>query len=281
MYVAGVLSRGARLFYIAYTDAHDFSVGPQVVSVLFRVLFQIFLYVAILLCAKGWCIVRQRLKLSELARAVSLAAVFLVAQTVLDYAALGNTGRVVFLLVMLAALGLYARELIRSSQLASLYIYAYLLEIANAGIDPESTPVWEKMQMFERLQFCIIVYISLMLVQMVVAMFAGKFPWVTSMTEDVADLGGAAALAVVYRLRGGSRNGFVLIGENAEIGELVLADLETAPDRGVALRKGGRKWETGMALPPPPGTRQDNVVTIETPDGTFEIAMRVEPAPTA
>jgi hypothetical protein len=280
MYIAGVVARAARVFYIYYTDKNDFSVGVQAVSLLFRVVFEIFLYVVILLCAKGWCIVRQRIRLSELARAVSLAVVFLVTQTVGDYATLGNVGRVICVLIMLVALGFYARELIRSSHLASMYIYAYLLEISNSGIDPETTPIWEKMQMFEKLQYCIIIYVSLLLIHMIVSVVVGSYPWVTSLTEDIADFGGVAAIAFVYRLRGGSRNGFTLIDDDNGIGELMLADIEAAPEAGRTLRKGGRKWETGMALPPPPGSRQ-NVITIETPDGTFEIAIRVDPPPEA
>jgi hypothetical protein len=280
MYVSAVLARAARLFYIEYTDVHDFSAGAQAVSLLFRVIFQLFLYVVILLCANGWCIVRQRLPLSDLVRAISLAAVFLVAETVLDYADLGSNARIFFLLVMLTSLCLYARELVRSSGLASMYIHMYLLEISNSGIDPESTPIWEKSRMFERLQYCIILYMSLMILQMLVSMFTASVSWVMALMEDIADFGAIVALAVVYRLKGGNRNGFTLVGDDAEMGELVLTDLELVPDAGRTLRKGGTRWEEGMPLPPPPSARQ-NVVTIETPDGTFEIAARLEAQPTA
>jgi hypothetical protein len=124
--------------------------------------------------------------------------------------------------------------------------------------------------MFDRLQYCIVLYVSLLLIQAIIRVAVPGWPWAFSLAEDVADFAVIVALAMVYRLRGGSRNGFTLIDDGA----LELFEIENAPP-GAGLRKGGRKWETGMPLPPPPGSPQ-NVVTIETPDGTFEIAVRFE-----
>jgi hypothetical protein len=275
-FLSSILSQIARVVYVVYTDTHDFTIGAQAISLFFRAVFQVLLCVAILLCAKGWCIVRQRIAISELGIAFGLAAGYIVMNIVLDTASVAPVGSTILTLIMLVCLGGYAWVLVSSSRLAQLYIYAYLLRISNSGIDPETTPVWEKQRMFDRLQYCIILYVSLLLVQAVVRVVVPGWAWVFSLAEDVADLAVIGALAAVYRLRGGSRNGFALIDDGA----LELFEIEAAPPAAGGLRKGGRVWETGMALPPPPGSPQ-NVVTIETPDGVFEIAVRFEAPLTA
>jgi hypothetical protein len=79
-------------------------------------------------------------------------------------------------------------------------------------------------------------------------------------------------MAIVFRLRGGARNGYQEIGEN----DLMLEDIEVAVPAGV-VKKGGKQWETGMVLPPPPGARP-SIITILSPEGTFEVQMRQESA---
>jgi hypothetical protein len=214
------------------------------------------------------------MKLSELARAIALAITFLVLQTVIDNVSLSRWLTVALIFVVLLALLLYCRELMKSIDLAEMYIMAHLLMISNAGIDPETTPVWHKRKMFERLQICVIGYAVTILVQLAVEIFVPGVEWVHRMMQDISELAILIGLGIVYKLRGGNRQGFTLI-EDVEDG-LMLADIELV-DTPQPLRKGGRKWEQGMILPPPPGTSQANAsLTLEAPDGVFELSARVE-----
>jgi hypothetical protein len=272
----GVVSRVVRLIFLFITNKYDLLVGAQVVAVLFMLLFHIDLWFVLILCAKGWCIVRQRIRVGELPRSIVVAAIFLILQSVVDNVVLTRTANVLLLIALIVALLLYAREIIRSTRVAFQYIYAYLLEISNAGIDPESTPVWHKAKMFTRFQYCILAYCSLLLAQMIVTGVISDYPWVGGLVEDITDLGIIVGLEIVFRLKEPRSNAYAMI-DGAEP-ELVLEDIEGAKDK--KLTRGGKQWETGMSLPPPPGSALTGpgIVLIKSPEGVFEVSLTYSPA---
>jgi hypothetical protein len=272
MFVSAVVARCLRYVLLKDRDVHDLRLGTYAVSVMSAVIFEQFLYVVILLCAKGWCIVRSRIKRTELIRSVILTVVLVVVRAVEENTSPGRTMGYIIILTIIVALFLYVRELIKSIHLASMYLEAYLLEIRNADIDPMSTPVWRKQRMFDQLQYCILAYCVCMLVTLIVGVFVDEWPWVPALMQDIVDLSIVIGMAIVFRLRGGARNGYQEIGES----DLMLEDIEVVPAVG-ALRKGGKQWETGMVLPPPPGTRP-STITIVSPEGMFEVQMRQESA---
>jgi hypothetical protein len=271
-----VVSRVVRLIFLFVTNKSDLLIGAQVVSILFMLLFHIDLWFVLILCAKGWCIVRQRIRIGELTRAIIIAAIFLIIQSVVDNIVLARTANVLMLVAMIVALLLYAREIIHSSRVAFQYIYAYLLEISNAGIDPESTPVWHKAKMFTRFQYCILAYCSLLLGQMIISGVVPDYPWVGGLLEDITDLGIIIGLGIVFRLKEPRSNAYALINDAEP--ELVLEDIEEVKKK--RLIKGGRQWETGMSLPPPPGSGPTGpgIVLIKSPEGVFEVPLTYSPA---
>jgi hypothetical protein len=275
MFVLGFFSRICSYANLKYTDQNDASTGIQLLFIIFEVLFLMSVYTVILLCAKGWCIVRRSVKISEFVRALVIAISFLLIQAVVEYVALTRWLNLIALIVMLFLVILYVRELIRSIHLGEMYIMAHLLEISNAGIDPETTPIWPKRKMFDRLQYCIIAYCILMLIQLGSVVFAPNSFWVHRMMQDIADISILIGIGLVYRLRGGRHHGFSLVEETGE-GLLSLEDFEPV-ETTQPLRKGGRRWEAGMLLPPPPGAAQTRAaITLEAPDGLFDITVRVD-----
>jgi hypothetical protein len=274
-FTLGVIARVISFVNLKHTEVSDTSLTLQSVSVAFRVIFLVAIYTVILLCAKGWCIVRQSVRIVEFVRAITLAVAYIVMQTVLDLVTLASWLKVGLLLLVIICMILYVRELFRSIHLAEMYIMAHLLEISNSGIDPETTPVWQKQRMFNRLQLCVIAYFVAIFVQIAVELFVGDVQWVMTMMQDLADLTILIAIAIVYRLRGGNRHGFTLIEETDDEMYIGLTDFEPmeTPRR---FQRGGRRWESGMILPPPPGARTNTTISLAAPDGDFQVSARLE-----
>ena len=271
MFILGVVSRAVRYGELKYEETYDFHVGMQAAMALFRLLFRITIYFAILMCAKGWCIIQRSIKIVELALAIVWTVGVLVLQTILEYASIGKWSILVTVLACVF-LCLYVRALIVSINRAALVIYARLLDYATSGIDPETTPIWQKKHMMEVLQYVIVTYFILVLAAWIVILFTATLPWVNPMMEDIADLMICVCLCVIYRLRNGQADGYALIDE-MESEMVALADLDGLPRRGV-LPKGGRKWETGMDIPCGPQPIEENVIRLETPDGETEIVVK-------
>ena len=271
MFVLAVVARLARYGWLKYEEKYDFHRGMQALMVIFRLFFQISLYFVILLCAKGWCIMRRSVKFVELIVALVSTICYLVFQTILDYASLGNWAILVMLLE-LAAMIVYARELIVAINRGQLQTYAHLLAMSNAGIDPETTPIWQKKNMFERLQYIIMAYLLLVLARLITLYFASSLLWLDAMMEDIADITVLIALAIIYRLRGGNADGYSLLDEMDN--GLMLSDIETS-EIPRSFNRGGRKWEDGMTLPyATPVLSNVSQVVLDSPDGVSNIEVK-------
>lgn len=272
MFILALLSRLARFGWLKYQEKYDFNRGMQAVMIIFRLFFEISLYFVILLVAKGWCIMRRSVKFVELIVALTSTICYLVFQTIIDYVSLGNWAILVMFLE-LAAMIVYAREMIVAINRGQFQTYAHLLALSNAGIDPETTPIWQKWTMFQRLQYIIMTYLILVLARMCALYFAEDILWLNSFLEDIADITALIALAIIYRLRGGSADGYSLLDEMDNA--LMLTDLESVSEGSRSLNKGGRRWEQGMALPyVTPVLENVSQVVLESPDGVANIEVK-------
>lgn len=272
-FILGVASRIVRYGVLKYEEKYDFHVGMQAFMATFRLLFRICIYLVILLCAKGWCVIQRSIKILDLAFAVTWTVLLLVMQTILEYASIGNW-RILIVILACVFLFLYTWQLIKSINRAGLVIYARLLDYASGGIDPETTPVWQKRKMMDRLQWLIIIYLLLVLVGWAVLLFVSNFLWLNPMMEDIAELVLCIGLCIVYRLRHGNADGYALLDE-MECEMVVLSELDGEIPRGRALPKGGRQWETGMDVGyANTASLEEKVVTLETPDGETQITVK-------
>lgn len=270
-FILAVVSRVARYAYLAYEDKHGFSQGLQVFKIICVLIFQVWLYFSMLLAAKGWCVIRKSVTFSEMFLAMASTIVLCVSSAVLSYAKLGDTAWIVLSLVMIVSLCIYGRELTRSRNDGSMHIIAHLLAISNAGIDPESTPIWHKKRMFDILQWTVTGYLALITIRLIVLMITMDILWVDPMMEDIADIALLIAIYATYKLRGGSTDGYAMIDEIGD--EFMLDDIEGVAKTG--LPKGGKKWESGMELPSPPTiSTTPSVITLESPDGVTEVHVR-------
>jgi hypothetical protein len=223
----------------------------------------------LLLTAKGCCIVRDTLSKSELARSLAFSLVFITFSHLLMSETRHGLQLYIYIIGSLVSFVVFVIELVLSINRASLHILAHLLVIANAGIAPETTPVYAKHRLYERFEYSVVIFSILFSVRMACSLLFHPEYWLDEYLADLIKVGIYGTLAVLFRLRGSESGDFVPLGDSGM--ELPLADLELLSIESQELQRGGMKWEEGMALPGVPViVEQPSFVTLTSPDGTTQ-----------
>lgn len=277
VFILATLTSAARYGVLMDSAKHHTRMSVQWIFILFNLLFLFGIFLFILLASKGWCIIRESIKFTELILAIVFTLLFLILQTINDY---GRIGKYDFIIVlfMILFLVLYVWQLISSLNSATLHIRAHLLAIGNAGIDARTTPIWQKYLMYQFLQWTIIVLCLLLIVYIIVTYIFEDLIWLSTLLADVQNIVVLILLGINFRLRSkDAQNGYQMIEEPLEeqfdTSQFALQDIENMNIDD--LQTGGKTWESGMPLPRPPQIIETPaIVTLESPDGTTEIAIQ-------
>lgn len=276
VFILASLAVISRYIVLLYSAKNHKKRSVETLFIVFDVLYMFCLFVFVLLAAKGWCIVRESIKFTELLIAIICTLAFLILQTINNYLSFGKYDFIVIIL-MLIALIVYVQQLISAINSATLHIRAHLLAITNVGIDARTTPIWQKFLMYQMLQWTIIVFCLILIVRIIIIYFLEDLIWLPVFLSDVQNLVMLILLGINFRLRGpDASNGYAMI-EDQDMStygptEVILSDIE---NMGVnELQMGGTQWQSGMPLPGPPHlVETPKIVTLESPDGTREIAI--------
>lgn len=276
VFILAALAVISRYIVLLYSDKNHKNRSIESLFIVFDVFYMFCLFVFVLLAAKGWCIVRESIKFTELLIAIICTLAFLILQTISNYVSFGKYDFIVIIL-MLIALIVYVQQLISAINSATLHIRAHLLAITNVGIDARTTPIWQKFLMYQMLQWTIIVFCLILIVRIIIIYFLEDLIWLPVFLSDVQNIVMLILLGINFRLRGpDASNGYAMI-EDQEMStygptEVILSDIE---NMGVnELQMGGTQWQSGMPLPGPPHlVETPKIVTLESPDGTREIAI--------
>jgi hypothetical protein len=218
---------------------------------------------SLVLVAKGWCIVRDSLRVTELAfsAAVSVLPVALVV-VIGELPQFSRTAQ--FLTVAdLIALCLLAWELVRSINRASLHMLAHTLVIDTAELTMESTVIAPKHQLYTELQYTITAFLLGIIVRVVLAMLFDMAGWVDEFATDFLRTAMFGTLAFMLRLRRMEAGDYVTIEErDADFG---FGEGQEIPPLISAQASRSRMSEAGSDLPEGIAIR---VVTLQSPDGT-------------
>jgi hypothetical protein len=129
-------------------------------------------------------------------------------------------------------------------------IRAHLLVIQNDGIEPTSTPIYQKFMLYHIFLYVAGIAFVLFLALNVFLAFVGADAWVVGMVGNIVQFLLIGALMFLFRPRGAEIDRFMVpdsATEGQERGEVALEDLDSfAPD---GAGEGMRQWETGMELP--------------------------------
>jgi hypothetical protein len=180
----------------------------------------------------------------------------------------------IFTILTAVSMLLFMHDLVQSSNDATLHIVAHLLAIRNAGINPRTTPVFQKHRLYRR--FLLIIgfgSLELLLAIIVANLFDIGFLPLEVMGDCLITIV-LALLAFVFRLRPEGVVKYERIAEDGGVQEMLMSDLDGVD---VAQLDGGREWVDGMALPAPPEIVRERhadapaEIVLASPDGTATI----------
>lgn len=282
-FVLAFLIDTVRFYELRTLEQQDISAFWTPLRVVLDIVGSVTAFTTLLLASKGWCIIRDEISVTEMLLSVLYSIIFVILLQLPQYFYLGVFELPVFLFSLIFV-GLYVRELIVSINDASLHILAHMIAISNEGIDPQTTPVYRKHQMYQYFEGAVIAGCTLVLIKICLSMFIEIKLWISETLTDVIEIILLLTIEIIFRLRGTSAAGYeTVISQNKENNEIHLDDIETFKDNG------GRKWEEGMPLPGMPnivkGDKSDQekpqekklpTIIISSPDGTEATSAVVE-----
>jgi hypothetical protein len=204
-----------------------------------------------ILIAKGWSLVKETLGKVEMMFSF-FASVFLTVP--LTCIANLDLGIVDYVFLVAATLGLliYYRAILKSVDASVAHVIAHLIVIAERGIDPRTTPIWQKYRLFRSLLWGMVVYFALQTLAASLAKFTACPYYATQLIRDCTSFALMAAAAVLFRLRQGTRNGYMTIGTEETPQQFRREDIGAFSVDSDQFQSAQIPWEVGMALPPQP-----------------------------
>ena len=221
---------------------------------IFSILSTAFLFISLLLASKGWCIYKAELTFKD----VFLSVLYVIIYNA--FAVMHNLGfssrlDIIWSIISLIALTLFLRELIISINHSKLHFTAYLYVISNAGIIPNTTPVYAKYKLYILLKYSVVACFVFIIIQVCVEIFANPFFWVDRFLLDILQFGMTTILCIIFRLKKEQSQDQYLKLENDNEEEkpeiLSLNDVEQIDLKSLS-NKQGVVWTEGMKLPAAP-----------------------------
>jgi hypothetical protein len=222
-------------------------------SVLLRVahaLYEMALYSTLVIASSGWCL----LNVPNPPRSVLLdmAGVLLfVASAAIDSALSLGSWQILLIILEFAGIFWIVRTIVVHTRRAQLVIKAHLLLIQQQGIMPSTTPIYEKMALYEHFLFYVGVSFLGLLVLNVVLSSVDTAAWIIGVIENIMQLLILGGVMYIYRPRGRRIDPYMrrdgVEAEEAQRDEILLEDLESYDPK--VQSSGMREWEDGMALP--------------------------------
>lgn len=269
VFILAFLNDFAYYIYIVRANKSDTDLIPFIFCFLTYIIKDIVFSFAIILAASGWCILIDSIKIKELIICIILSALFIGAKIVNEFCSFTGPAAIATGIIFTVSLIVYATKLVQYTHTASTLIFAHMLAIKNAGIDPTTTPVQKKLAMYVSFEFILIGYCLTFLIKFCVDEFA-PVGWYGDFTDQLLDTIILYCLAFIFRIRDKDNNGYSVIEENMEkVDDLQLSEIEAVSQNEADLHN-GIEWRPGMQLPGRPNIIREPVqqqITLESPDG--------------
>jgi hypothetical protein len=245
----------------------------EILHLTFRTLVELSACVTVLLIAKGWCIIHDTIPLRDVFASLAYSLVFISLGLCLEYVNSPDVSSAIALLMTIAMV-LFLHVLISNTNDATRHILAHLLAIANIGINPRTTPIYHKHELYKKFHAIILGACVEMLVYFGMKAFFEVSFVLDEAVFDFIPCSIAVAMCVVFRLQPAGQAPYARI--DPERGEIALADLESVNVNSDQM-SGGRSWEEGMALPGMPEIVRtvDTRVVLASPDGMDTVDAKV------
>ena len=213
-----------------------------------RVFQETILLLVMSLAAEGWYIIRPDIKWREAVICAVLAVAVCVPAAVLDYADMSLVAAV-FVLILFAVTGvLFYMNLLRHVGRARKQVMAHLVVIQEQGINPKTTPIYQKYTMFKSLSVTVLGYFLLLFTRSIF-MSVWTFPeWIAELTYYILLSALMIVVGTFFKMKKETREGYFMIGEEGEPRVFTGNDIETLE----LTSFDGQTWSQDMALPGQP-----------------------------
>lgn len=249
------------LLSLKYSSTHEDHSKWEICLTVFECLYCICLFSLLVILSTGWCILNVELNIKETiisitAITVMFSMLFLQSNVELGYYEL------IFFFLELISMFFVARALFENTKEAEINISAHLYVISKSGIDPKTTPIYEKFKMYHLFLYLnLFLFLFIIIVNSILGLFTVD-DWLQSMINICLQLFAIINPMIIFRPRGKSidkymesdinegllngndnnDNGFTDQGERDEV---MLDDLDGFDPR----KAQGTEWQDGMKLP--------------------------------
>lgn len=226
-----------------------------IVRICFNVSYISILFITLLLSAKGWCVYRVSLSCKEIFFSVLYALCYTAFNCLLTFANIKSADAVLSIIAVLT-IALFIRELIVSINHSRLHFLAYLYIISEAGINPESTPIYAKYRAFIYLKISVVVCCVFVIARIVVTIFVSVLFWVKQFVLDFVLVMMLSFMCFIFRLRSDkSADQYQMIEDGdidaSEPKKLTMSEIQRI-NVDELKHKAGIDWSHGMKLPASP-----------------------------
>lgn len=236
-----------------HDNISDEATSLTTACIVLRCFHELLLLTAMMLAAKGWCIIIETISISEIVSSVLYAVMFSIPILILDIEMMNVYLQLSMFLVGFAGCFLYYNVLISSIAEANSVVSAHLLLISQSGIDPETTPIQKKYHIFNTISNSVVLYFSIMMFRTVLFELLYIPDYFMASIYDFATFALLAIAAWLFKLKKSLRTGYMMVGENAESVEFTLDDIEKLNEDKEELQKSATTpWQEGMPLPAQP-----------------------------
>jgi hypothetical protein len=275
LFVLVIAWASLRLSEFRELDQADSAMGVTVAQHGLRILAEGMCYATILLISKGWGIIKDAIRVSEIVRSMLLCLV-LAGLRVLTGVAIPMAALVLVIIAAGVAVVFFLQELLRNTHDAAMRVLAHLLAISDAGINARTTPIFQKWRLYSRFQFVLLGLLGFLLVYTCATGIGGLGFIQGELLMDGIVLYITAAFSALFRLTDAEPNGSVLFAAADEAHEVLLSDLESLTIDSERLAE-GRIWEAGTPLPSPPQIVSNSTrIEITSPDGTDTVEAHIQ-----
>ena len=274
-----ILSFLTNLFYLIYIQVSKTNDTDEVcaaIYVLFDVLKDISFLVVTMLAMSGWCYIVDTIKLKNLLMPILIGTLLAIVTLISNSLSMPFVWTTIVLIIDVALYVVYVVYIFKGVRNVSNVITAHSLVIQNAGIDPSTTPLQKKKEMFQQYQYVFIAWLILFIVRLFINIFTSDIYWIDPFLEQLINIIVVIAFGIIFRIRNKDNDGYTAIGDgNGE--EFVLSDIESAAQSLAENEGTGKKWEPGTPLPSQPViVKSPTVIVLESPEGVEEVALSPE-----
>ncbi|KAJ5071107.1 hypothetical protein M0811_10591 [Anaeramoeba ignava] len=221
-------------------------IGFIVYIVIIDVLYQFFFFASLLLIAKGWSILNQKLEPRSKRAIVAVLVFFILFAELLVF-----TKTLIYFLYFFGWLVTYfiiLRMVFSATEQNKLTLKSHLIMIRNANIDPVTTPIFQKYKLFKHFKRVFLSFVILQIICYVISfLFLYFYPWITMLLFVIVDCIMMIGVGWTFRLR----SFHPLFEEPPAMNQQVAAPPLTNSQIMQEELTGQQltPWQNGMALP--------------------------------